>query len=283
MAQKKNSPAEDRSKIIKIGSSRKPDGKEISTVCRNIKKYREACGIEQKELARRLGVIPSNVSNWELGIARPNPDLFYAICTALGITLYELFDIDDPMLRFTAREQTLLQKYRDLSEGHKYAVDRLVEALSVSEVMEDKPEITELIYFSKTLAAGVGDPLEFEDEGEPIFLYSSDVVNEADYVFSVSGDSMEPAYHNEDMVLVKSNANCSIKYGDVCEFIDGNRTYIKEYQKDGLHSFNEKYKPMHFTEDDCVICIGKVIGVLDQDADIARQKDVERYLAEREV
>ena len=200
----------------------------------------------------------------------------------MGITLYELFDIDDPTVRFTAREQELLRKYRDMSEGHKYAVDKLVDALTLSEGMDDRPEITELIYFIKTLAAGIGDPLEFEDEGTPIFLYSSEQVNNADYVFSVSGDSMEPEYHNEDMVLVKSMGNCTVKYGDVCAFINGNRTYIKEYQKDGLHSFNPNYPLMTFTEDDAVFCIGKVVGILDQDSDIAKAKDVERYLAERE-
>ncbi|MBR3668287.1 MAG: helix-turn-helix transcriptional regulator [Ruminococcus sp.] len=200
----------------------------------------------------------------------------------MGITLYELFDIDDPTVRFTAREQELLRKYREMSEGHKYAVDKLVDALTLSEVMDDRTEITELIYFSKTLAAGIGDPLEFEDEGTPIFLYSSEQVNNADYVFSVSGDSMEPEYHNEDMVLVKSMVNCTVKYGDVCAFINGNRTYIKEYQKDGLHSFNPNYPLMTFTEDDAVFCIGKVVGIPDRDSDIVKAKDVERYLAERE-
>ena len=93
MAQKNKNPEPERSKIIKVGTSRGSGEKELSVIARNIKKYRTECGIEQKELARRLGVIPSNVSNWELGYAKPNPDLYHAICTALGITLYELFDI----------------------------------------------------------------------------------------------------------------------------------------------------------------------------------------------
>ena len=36
----------------------------------------------------------------------------------------------------------------------------------------------------------------------------------------------------------------------------GNETYIKEYQTDGLHSYNEAYKTMKFNSDDHVILIG---------------------------
>ena len=54
--------------------------------------------------------------------------------------------------------------------------------------------------------------------------------------------------------------------------------YIKEYQRDGLHSYNNAYKTMKFTYDDKVFFIGKVIGVLDS-GDIATDREIEKYLS----
>lgn len=36
-----------------------------------IRKYREECKLSQKDLAQKLGVSNSRVSNWEQGINRP--------------------------------------------------------------------------------------------------------------------------------------------------------------------------------------------------------------------
>lgn len=268
-----------RAKIIEIGTTNKSKEREISVVCRSIRHYRESMGIEQKELARKLGVSANTVCNWETGISKPNINLLYPICEALNITLNELFDIDDPINPQSAREQMLLAKYRDLSEGHKYAVDKLIDSLERAEVIDDCPDITELVYFTRSLAAGLGDPTEFEDEGEPIFLYSSPEVDKADCVFSVSGNSMEPEFHDGDMVLVQRYPSCSeIKPGEIGAFITGNETYVKEYQPDGLHSLNKRYKTMKFNEDDSVYFIGKVIGKLDEDS-IASEKDIDKYFS----
>ena len=65
------------------------------------------------------------------------------------------------------------------------------------------------------------------------------------------------------MVLVRSFPDCGdIQPGEVGAFIIGNEAYIKEYQKDGLHSFNSAYKTMKFTDEDKVFFIGKVVGTL---------------------
>ena len=67
----------------------------------------------------------------------------------------------------------------DLSNGHKYAVDQLVASLKNAEFADNCPDITELVFFEKKLAAGIDTGLEFEDEGEPIFLYFSPVIYNA--------------------------------------------------------------------------------------------------------
>ena len=258
------------------------DEKKISVICRSIKRYREKLGIEQKELGRRIGVLGNSVSNWENGRSRPDVDLLPKICKALGITLYELFDIDDPMLRHTKREQMLLEDYRSLEDEHKYIVDRTIQSCKHIESLRECPQIKELIHFSRSLAAGIGDPTEFDDDGEPIYLYISPEVNRADCVFTVNGDSMEPRYNDGDLLLVQRYPNCSkLKPGEVGAFIIGNETYVKQYQPDGLHSYNDNYPTMTFDDDRNVFYIGKVIGVIDDD-DITSAEDVARYFSVHE-
>ena len=45
-------------------------------ISKNISKYREAAGISQKDLAKKLGVVPSRISNWETGANCPTIDIF---------------------------------------------------------------------------------------------------------------------------------------------------------------------------------------------------------------
>lgn len=57
-----------------------------------IRKYREMSGFSQKELAQKIGVSNSRVSNWEQGINRPDADILADICKALNVSPSELLD-----------------------------------------------------------------------------------------------------------------------------------------------------------------------------------------------
>lgn len=58
-----------------------------------IRKYREMSGFSQKELAQKIGVSNSRVSNWEQGINRPDADILADICKALNVSPSELLDV----------------------------------------------------------------------------------------------------------------------------------------------------------------------------------------------
>lgn len=273
-------PAQQKGTLIDAQTGKPVEKPAIPVICERIRFYRESRGIEQKVLAKTLGFkSPNSISNWENGRARPDISLLPKICEALGITLYELFDLDDPTVTYTDRQKNLISGYDGLNGGHQFAVDRLIESLRQVEDAESCPDIRCLTYHERRLAAGIGDPTEFEDQGEPLYVYPSPEINKADCVFSVNGNSMEPDYRNGDMVLIKriyhgGELNC----GDIGAFIIGNETYIKEYRKDGLYSLNPEYAPMHFNEETNVYLIGRVIGVLDPKS-IATSADVERYEA----
>ena len=57
-----------------------------------IRKYREEGGISQKELANRINVSNSRISNWEQGLNRPDADVLADICRALNISPSELLE-----------------------------------------------------------------------------------------------------------------------------------------------------------------------------------------------
>ena len=251
--------------------------KEIHIVGQRVKYYRERRGMEQMALAKMLGVKSNAISNWEHGRTRPDLNQIPKICAALGIGFYELFGVDDPMRTFTEKERAMIEDYRYLNDQNKSVLDAVLSTLTERQRAESCPPITKLIKFQKHLAAGFDISSDFDDESEDIYLYSSKEVDSADCVFTVSGDSMEPEYHNGDLVLVQRYPGCGkLGIGEVGAFMIGNETYIKEYQKDGLHSYNKAYKTMKFNSDARVILIGKVMGIVDEE-EPATDEHIELY------
>ena len=271
-----NQTNESGSKIIDIKTGKNINESRIPVICEKIKYYRESLRMEQKELARALGITANAISNWETGRARPDVYLIPEICRTLHISLYELFDMVDP-LNITADEQLMLRDYRMLTQGHQYSVRRLIESLANVEISEKSPDLCPILKINRALAAGIGDPTEFENDTETVYVYNSPTVSHADFIFQVNGDSMEPNYCSGDEVLVKKMSDtCEMEYGDIGAFIVGNEMYIKKYEQDGLHSLNTKYPVMRFDDAESVYLIGKVIGIL-APGNYAKDKEIESY------
>jgi transcriptional regulator with XRE-family HTH domain len=57
----------------------------------SLRSAREARGISQRELARRLGVSPSLISQVESGQSRPSVSTLYGVVNELGVSLDQLF------------------------------------------------------------------------------------------------------------------------------------------------------------------------------------------------
>ena len=248
----------------------------VPVVCSQIRRFREQMGIEQKELARKAGVSANAVSNWENGRSRPDIHLLPEICQALHVTLYDLFALDNPALAYSGREQRLIDSFRKLSDGHRLAAEGLMETLLRVQEAENCPRLRRLPLIEKPLAAGLGDPTEFAEDSEPVFVYDSPVAARADYLFKVNGDSMLPSFRDGDRVYVEKTGGRGLQFGDVGAFMIGNEMYIKEYEADGLHSANPAYPVMRFSDEESVYLIGRVLAVMDE-AELAGRQDIERY------
>ena len=266
------------SRVIDMHTGKPVPAETKPMICDRIRHYREELGMEQKALAAMVGVTANAVSNWERGRARPDVNLLPDICEALQITLYQLYGLDDPSVKYTAVEDTFIENYRQLTPGHQYALRAMAQNLLQVQQAEGCREIHKLTRFEHQLAAGIGDPNEFEDSGTPIYVYDDSLTCRADCVFTVNGDSMEPDYPDGCMVLVKRISDSGeLTPGDIGAFMIDNETYNKEYQEDGLHSLNPAYPVMRFSDFEHVYLIGRIIGVFSPES-IATEADVKKYL-----
>lgn len=94
-----------------------------------IRKYREENNLSQKQLAEKIGVSNSRVSNWEQGLNRPDADILAAICVALDVSPSLLLGIQVTGDELTEQERRILKAYRE-KEDVRQAVHLL---LGVSE------------------------------------------------------------------------------------------------------------------------------------------------------
>src|SRR5437763_14866729 len=69
---------------------------ESSKVGSRLRQEREKRGISLRELARRVGVSPSLVSQIELDRVNPSVSTLYSLVTELGMTMSEVFGDSEP-------------------------------------------------------------------------------------------------------------------------------------------------------------------------------------------
>ena len=83
-------------------------------------------GISQKELAERIGVSNSRVSNWEQGINRPDADILSKLCSALQTSPSLLLGMKLTKDELTEKEWKVIRAYRSHTDVQKY-IDKLLE------------------------------------------------------------------------------------------------------------------------------------------------------------
>ena len=237
----------------------------MSFIGEQIKKYRNIKGMTQQDIADALGESSGRVIyNWEKGIGRPDCDKLAKLCDLLGVSADELIGCKSMAQRPTATEWTTLQKYRALDEHGKEVVDYLIDSeykRVTALTRKPKPRMLKIDWFAQPASAGTGNFLD-SDLAEDLFVPESAEAEEADFVISVGGDSMEPTYHDGDKVFVEK---CdSVDIGEVGIFVVNGDVYIKELGNKCLISHNEKYKPIRIGESDSVYCCGRVIGVVEE-------------------
>lgn len=241
-----------------------------------IRLFRKKAGLRQPELADRLGISKTAVSSWETGHSRPDIDHLPRLCRILQVSPSLLLGLEQEV---TSAELQHLQVYRQLHPLDRRTVDHLAEDLLYAQHhrQKERPELIRAWRTLLPLAAGVGDPSEWADESEEIYLRLNARTRHATYVFPVNGASMEPDYPSGCLVAVESS-NVLPAPGTVGAFQLENALYIKEYRPDGLYSLNPDFEPILFRDHEEILLIGRVNGII-QPEDLATEEEIALYMA----
>ena len=81
-----------------------------------IRLYRKRSGLTQEQLASKINVTKSRVSNWEQGINRPDADILADICRALNVSPGDLLDVHLSTDELTDHERKVIRAYRSKPE-----------------------------------------------------------------------------------------------------------------------------------------------------------------------
>ena len=199
-----------------------------------IKYRRGELKLSRADLAERLGVSSSAVSNYENGVSFPKADimlrLFDSLETEPNILFQDSYRGGGQVM--SGPEQALLRQYRGLSPMGRESVRSVVEALcsyrdelEVAQPEQREPRVIPL--YRTPAAAGYASPVFGED-----FDYISvtdEVPQAAEFAVRISGDSMVPFIADGSVVYVNRDP---LRAGDVGIFCVDGDMFCKQYYKD---------------------------------------------------
>lgn len=233
-----------------------------------LKQLRISSGKTQKEVAEILGRKQQIVGHWETGYSQPDANTLFMLCDIYGTTVDDAFGFKKP--RLSSSDLKFIEKYRSLDPYGQETVNMILDReICRFKQLRDAPDspVVEFhdrsgsqmrIYSYMHKIASAGNGFYFDDI--PTETMEAPYIDDADFIIGVSGDSMEPTYHDGDLVYVHKCQ--TVEIGDIGIFIVNGECYIKEAGEYGLVSHNRKYPIIPGSEH--IICVGKVLGKVDR-------------------
>lgn len=244
--------------------------KEFSNTLKNL---RIKAGFTQKQVYEHFNIPQSTFSSWEVGKSEPSGDMLIKLCDFYKCDMMKEFSNSDNVI-FTANELELIEKYIALDDIGRSHVDSILnwETERVKILDNNTAQLTELrhqlaakrsqtrlrlyTYLGKIACAGTG----FYFDDIPTDTLEAPFLNGADFIIGISGDSMEPNYHDGEKLYVQKVKELTL--GDVGIFTIHNECFVKELGDRGLISRNPEYEDIEGTED--VRLIGRVLGKVEE-------------------
>lgn len=240
---------------------------------------RKDSGMSLDELCAKSGVPKGTLTKITSGVTKaPALETMRSLVYAMGYTLDDLSEGLKVGEEFNKVEKAHIQKYRLLDPYGKEAVDgvldvesRRCEAARTATIKEQRQQMEagDMIDFEKVirfsvpgysmpLSAGTGQ--EAGQEYPENYTLIKEPPRGTSFIARVSGDSMEPTYHDGDLVFVHSTEE--IPVGRIGAFFMDGQQWIKELGENELISHNPEYDPRPMRED--IRCQGLVLGVCDE-------------------
>lgn len=244
-----------------------------------IREARKQIGLTQEELGKRIGVAKTTVAGYEKN-REPTAAQLGAIADVLGVDVTFLLQDEIRIKREVTASphemENLVKKYRLLDSHGKEMVDLVLdketermeleakarkerEAMEAGAIAEKGSD--NVMPFRKSIqscSAGTGVYLGPE-EFEIIYVAENELTLRGDFAVPVSGNSMEPTYHDSDILIIEATED--IPVGKIGLFTMDGEGYVKERGENTLLSLNPQYDPIPMREG--IRCNGLVIGILD--------------------
>ncbi|HEW2741899.1 TPA: helix-turn-helix domain-containing protein, partial [Streptococcus pneumoniae] len=229
-----------------------------------IKQYRLANGWTQQELGAKIGISKNAIGNYEKGFRSPKKNTMFDLANAFNVSIDDLFP---PIQKDTPPTAPQIQTvYDQLAPPRQAKVLTYAERQLKEQRNEEETKINEVSeairlysydYYDHPASAGTGQYLN--DVRVEWIELPVDV--DADFVIPIKGDSMEPDYHDGDLVFIQTSVD--LNDGVIGVFNYNGDAYIKQLVIDEdqayLHSLNPEYKDMPITPDTDFRIIGEVV------------------------
>lgn len=217
---------------------------------------RRALGLSQGELAmalslRGFGVTNQAVSKWEKGATLPNARQLLALC--------EVLEIEDIRGEFSGGAEGLFAGLD--GRGRRLALDyvQLLRDSGRYAPLHEELPVRMLPLYSMAVSAGTGQFLDGEDY--EMIEVGAEVPEGAHFGVRVSGDSMEPRFHNGQTVWVRQQR--SLMTGEIGIFLYDGCAYLKMLvaldDRMALRSLNPAYADILISPELPLRVLGKVL------------------------
>ena len=211
-----------------------------------LKARRKDLGMTQKEIADQLGITFQAYSAWERGIKEPSKEKVSQLEKILNVSVGYFTEIEIVRLYNKGKEKVVA-----------YAQD-LVEDEKSKKVIYISEKLFEYHVYER-MSAGIGASV-YGDRNFDTVYFNEELAH--DFASWVSGDSMEPKYHNGSVALIRETG---FDYdGAVYAVVCNNQTYIKRVyrEEEGLRlvSINPKYKDIYLSYDEDPRVVGIIVG-----------------------
>ena len=227
---------------------------------------------KQVELSRATGIPASTLTGYVKGTSLPIPGNVQKIADFFGIpksVLDPRFATSDSNTNdFSSNTSQIQSIYDELNPPRQNKVLTYAEKQLKEQRNEEETKINEVSeaiqlysydYYDHPASAGTGQYLN-DVRVEQIEL---PVDIDADFVIPIKGDSMEPDYHDGDLVFIQTSVD--LNDGVIGVFNYNGDAYIKQLVIDEdqayLHSLNPAYKDMPITPDTDFRIIGEVVDL----------------------
>lgn len=221
-----------------------------------LREMRSEAALTYKEISERAGIPYSTVEKLFKGRTNePKLIMIHDIVRSMGRSLDELFDPDESA--GAAEDREIIEMLAAIDTRGRELIYELIrhEFDRVSAERRVLPKRrSSFIFYDFPVSAGTG---EYMDVSNGAIVYVDEAPpHGADYLLRVSGSSMEPSFHNGDIVYVQKAEY--IEFGEIGIFSYAGNVYIKQYSSQGLRSLNPRYALIRGAAD--IMCLGRVIG-----------------------